>query len=389
MIGAGPPISDIVGHRQREDQRRLQDHADLPAQGRDLVFANIDAVDRHPPACRIEEPRQQPEHRRFAGAGLADDRHPHARLNRKVDLVQDRGVRAIAEADILPRDRAPRALRRELARAALQIRLRIQDLEDAARSNARAGDKAPALGDLVDGIVKLREVGDEDDQLPERQRAGHDGPCAGINHDRRAASDDDADRAGIERLPIVEPQRCPQAFAAGAHKAAVFLLLLRKSLHDLDRRNAPLYERIDAGVGIAHLGRDLDDLAIKGGNQAKQDRHDGQRQQRQQRIHREQHDQHAGEQDHRREDRQYAVHDHRLNREAVGGNAVHQIADPLTAVIGERQALEMRIEVAAQIVDHVLADPDRRVIVQQRQRAGPQIEDDEADAGDQQQQRGR
>ena len=58
-----------------------------------------------------------------------------------------------------------------------------------------------------------------------------------------------------------------------------------------------------------------------------------------------------------------AVHDHRLDGEAVGGDAVHQVADPLAAVIGERQPLQMRVEVAAQIVDHALADPDRRVVV--------------------------
>ena len=58
-----------------------------------------------------------------------------------------------------------------------------------------------------------------------------------------------------------------------------------------------------------------------------------------------------------------AVHDHRLDGEAVGGDPVHQIADPLPAVKGERQPLQMRVEGAAQIVDHALADPDRRVVV--------------------------
>ena len=165
----------------------------------------------------------------------------------------------------------------------------------------------------------------------------------------------------------------------------MLLFLLGEGLHDLDRRHAPLHERIDAAVEVAHLGRHLDDLAVEAGDQHEQDRHDGQRQDRQQRVHRKQHDQHAGEQDHRRQDRQYPVHDHRLHGEAVGSDPVQQIADPLAAVIGQRKPLQMRVKIAAQVVDHVLADPDRRVVVEERQRAGAEIDDDKTNAGGQQQ----
>ena len=169
----------------------------------------------------------------------------------------------------------------------------------------------------------------------------------------------------------------------------MLFFLLRESLHDLDRRYAPLHQRIDAGIGVAHFRGDLDDLAIEDRDHDEQDRHDGQREQSQRRVHREQHDQHAAQQDHRREDRQDAVHDHRLNREAVGGDPVHQIADPLAAVIGQGETLQMRIKIAAQVIDHVLADPDCRVIVQQGQRAGAEMDDDDGEAGEQQQRAGR
>src|ERR1700736_3113873 len=42
---AGPPVGDIVAHRKRKDQRRLQHHRDLAAQRFELVFAQIDPVD--------------------------------------------------------------------------------------------------------------------------------------------------------------------------------------------------------------------------------------------------------------------------------------------------------------------------------------------------------
>ena len=67
VIGAGPAIGDVVRHRQRENQRRLQHHADLPAKGSELVLANIGPVDGHTAGRRVEESGQQAEQRRPTG----------------------------------------------------------------------------------------------------------------------------------------------------------------------------------------------------------------------------------------------------------------------------------------------------------------------------------
>ena len=118
---------------------------------------------------------------------------------------------------------------------------------------------------------------------------------------------------------------------------------------------------------------------------AKEQRNDRQRQQRQCRIERQQNDEHAAEQHGGRQDRQHAVHDHRLDGKAVRGDPIEQIADPLPAVKGERQPLQVSVEGAAQIVDHPLPDADRRVVVQQGQRSGAEMHDDNAETGKQQQ----
>ena len=57
----------------------------------------------------------------------------------------------------------------------------------------------------------------------------------------------------------------------------MLFLLLGEGLYDLDCRHAPLHERIDPAVEVAHLGGDIDDLAVEAGDQQEQDRHDGQR----------------------------------------------------------------------------------------------------------------
>ena len=167
---------------------------------------------------------------------------------------------------------------------------------------------------------------------------------AGIDDDRRAEGDDDVDRAGIERLPGIELQCRAEARPGCSHEAAIFLLFLGEGLHHLDRGDRPLDERVDAAVGVANLAGDGRDLAVEERDEHEERRNDGQRQQRQHRIERHQHEQHAGQEDDGRDDRQQPVHDHGLDGEAVGGHAIHEVADLLAAVKGQRQALQMAVE---------------------------------------------
>ena len=197
MAGARTAIGDVVGDRQREDQRRLQHHADLAPQRGELVFADVDPVDRHAAAGRIEKPRQQAEQGGLPGPGRADDRDLHAGADHNIDLRQNRALGAVAKADVAPRDIALRPLRRELARATFEVGFGLQHLEHPGGADLRAGNGAPALGDLVDRVVELGEIRDEDDQLAERQCPRHDRPGAGVDHDRSAQRDDDVDRARI------------------------------------------------------------------------------------------------------------------------------------------------------------------------------------------------
>jgi hypothetical protein len=65
------------------------------------------------------------------------------------------------------------------------------------------------LRDLVHRDVKLGEIGDEDDELAEREMAAQDRARAGIDDDGCADGDERGDRGGIERLPAIEAQRRP------------------------------------------------------------------------------------------------------------------------------------------------------------------------------------
>ena len=71
-----------------------------------------------------------------------------------------------------------------------------------------------------------------------------------------------------------------------------------------------------------------------------------------------------------------------MHGEAVGGDAEHDVADLLPAVEGERQSLEVGVEGSAQIVDHALADTDRRVVVQEGQRPPDELDKDNPETGE-------
>ena len=87
----------------------LEDHADRPAHRRQVVVAQVDAVEQDAPLGRIVEPRQQLGERRLARAVLADERDALAGTQRKLTCrtaqrrCRDSGSRRLRTRS--PRDR--------------------------------------------------------------------------------------------------------------------------------------------------------------------------------------------------------------------------------------------------------------------------------------------
>src|SRR2546426_11968281 len=83
----------------------------------------------------------------------------------------------------------------------------------------------------------------------------------------------------------------------------------------------------------------------------------------------------------RAHDREEAVHGERLNGEGVGREAVEEITDLAPAVKGEREALEVGVELAPEVVDHALADADGGVVAAHAERAQERVDADQRPAG--------
>ena len=72
--GIGTAEAEIGRDRSGEQERLLRHVADLAPQQIGVEVADIDPIDEHLAAARVEQPGDQVDQRRLAGTGAADDR---------------------------------------------------------------------------------------------------------------------------------------------------------------------------------------------------------------------------------------------------------------------------------------------------------------------------
>ena len=130
--GAGAAIGDVVEDRVVEQHGVLRHHADRAAQAVLRHVADVLAVDLDRAAIDIVEAEQQARDRRFAGAARPDDRDGGAGRNAKIDVLQDRAARIVAEIDMAKRDLAALDDQRRRARPVLDLGLQRQQRRSSA-----------------------------------------------------------------------------------------------------------------------------------------------------------------------------------------------------------------------------------------------------------------
>ena len=387
--GVRPAERDVVADAERQHERRLQDHGDLPAERRQPVLAHVHAVDEDPASGRVVEARKQAEQGRLAGACRADDRHRLARLDAKAHVAQDRVAARVLEGGAFPRDLTPRAGRGEIAASVRDLALDVEQIEDALYTDGRALGEPPGLEHAVDGAVERGEIRDEHDERADAQRAVEDVPRAHPDDRGGAQRDHDVDDAPVEGLERVEPQAVGEAPLAGGHEATVLVVFSREGLDHAHGRHRPLHDRVDLALALPELARRPGDAAVEPRDDDEERGAHREGQQSQRRVEPD-HDAAHSDQQHRRRHRgKQAVHGQGLEREGVRGDAVEQVADARAPVEGERQPVQVRVQVAAQVVHHALTDLDRRVVAQHVQGADDGVEGHYGETRGEEHRRGR
>src|SRR6202521_4491315 len=118
-------VGDVFPDGSAKEQIVLQDETDLLAEGLHRELANIFAVDFYLTGFWIIKARDQTDDSGFARARRAHDRGDLAWFNLEADVLQNRTIFLVAEADILKFDLALQSGRflrpREIANAALNL----------------------------------------------------------------------------------------------------------------------------------------------------------------------------------------------------------------------------------------------------------------------------
>ena len=181
---AEPAVADVVADRRREQQRLLRHDADLAAQRGQRDVADVDAVDGDPPGGDVVEPGEQVEHRRLAGAGLADERDLLAAAHHDVDAVERDRARPRGSSDA-PSSRSSRWNGASVDGAGPlgDVGLGVEHLERPADADDRVLERPEHEHHLVHQLVDRLHVGDEDPQRPDRHGAVDDAARRHPQHD--------------------------------------------------------------------------------------------------------------------------------------------------------------------------------------------------------------
>ena len=323
-------------------------------------MADVVAVDRHAAALRVEEPDDQVDERRLAGAGRADDRDHLAGQRLDGHTAQHGLARVVAEPRVLHADVPPPDRQVARARGVVHVERRVEDLDHAVglcRGDLEAGR---GVRDLVQRPVQPRQVGEEDDDRPGREVAAHRRVGAQV-HDRGGA--DRGRRAGEE----LEPHAGDRLADGGADRlvgvAAEALgldPLAGERLHDRDRRQRLLDDRDHLALEVQTIAAAALHPPAEGDDRQQLERHDQQREQRQRRrqlVHDQEHrDEHPDAVDHGDE----GAGQQSLHAVGVVPDTRDRVADRAPRMERDRQLLQVREDVAAQVVADALAQPRHR-----------------------------
>ena len=99
-VALGPGEGDVLADGAVEQERVLQDDAELRPVRLQPDGREVDAVDQNVPCGRLVEGGDQADDRRFARAGGADKRGHGARLGNEVDAVQHRLASVYSKSDV-------------------------------------------------------------------------------------------------------------------------------------------------------------------------------------------------------------------------------------------------------------------------------------------------
>ena len=206
--GVRVAVAQVAGDGAGEQERLLRHDRDPAPEQVEVELADVHAVHQDLPPGDVEQPRDQVQQRRLAGAGAADDRGGLPGQGGEGDVAQHRGLRArVLELHAAQLDRAPPGRRGHGRGRVGDRRLGAEHLADPLGADRRPGHHHHHEGGHHHRHQDLHQVGQERRQCADLQLAAVDPPGAEPEHRDAGGVEDQHHGREDQRLQPADPQR--------------------------------------------------------------------------------------------------------------------------------------------------------------------------------------
>ena len=334
----------------------LHDEADVLPQRSLLQVPEVHAVDSHHAAGGVIEARQQAGDGRLARARGADQRGHLAWVDFEADVAQHDGLGVVAEADAVELDLAAQERHGLRVRQVFHGAIGVEHFADALIRDRGFRVGIGELGKLLHGLVHFAQVEDEHDQRARRKAPVEHHVRAEPQDGGGAGGDDHLHKRREARLEAARLQRQIDALHALHFHAPLLVILAGEDADDAHGRESLADDRDHLAFFLAHRARGLLDLPRIGVDDNEKRGRYRERNQRELPVDIEHHADHSEQREHADQRAQQSGHNEALHRLDIAGDAADQVARVFLVVIRQREALDVVVHGAPQLVQHLLAD---------------------------------
>lgn len=225
------PVADVFLDGAREEEVFLENDAEVLAVGVVFEPPQVNAVNEDAPRGDIVKTCQQAHDRRFAASARPDQRNHLAGLYVEGEIAHGRTV-GIGKTHLLELD-APRDFRRRHGVVVLaNVRLRVEEREDALKAGAGVGAGLDQGGQASDGPEEHPQVGGVGHVVADGHLAADDAHSLHHHDDGVHQKENDADRALHLRAENRQCELAVKVVLDRQHKPPPLVILLGERLDD-------------------------------------------------------------------------------------------------------------------------------------------------------------
>ena len=349
-----PRVGDVVADRAGKEPGVLEHHADPGPQVVPCHVGDVHAVEGDPARVQLVEAHDEVDERRLAGAGRADDGDRLARLDDEVESVDERLLRGVGERDLLERDATVRVVD-TLRRNGVRLLLRgVEDGEDPLGGRDTRLQEVGHRRHLGQRLGELAGVLDEGLHVTEGHGPARNPQSAEHGDDDVVEVPDEHHRRHDDAADELRPEGSLVEVVVLDLEGLLRLLL---TAEDLDEA-VPGEGLLDDSVELAGVLPLLDEELLRAlGDRRREGDRDGDRHQGDEREHpgdAEHHRDHGHDGEHRGEQLAEGLLEARLDVVDVVRHPAEQLTTWLTVEVGQRQPVELGLDVLAEGEDGAL-----------------------------------